>query len=502
MLVIYELIDLFPENFSPHFAPRLKQLFQLLQREKKLSRTEAAEKLLGADANMHYFNKLRVKLKQRLVDYLMIQPPAWANNKEKVLCDRVYKEFTSYKILLAGGQRSAAIALAESLILHAKRLELYEILYMIYTDLEYHYSVINLNLKKSKFHRKKINHYLSLITTECKIRYFYSKINQIYNVRNSYSSADKKSFKEAIKEVYAFRKLNSSKLNRLIYNILIMKYYTEYDYPKILSTCNEALQSFDPAHPNINAFRFAFLQKKIPAFIVLRHYKEAKSIAKEVSGLVPKGKFNWHLILIQRIEICFHSGAFQEAYDLYKAHKQTTTTYPVLMEYWEIIRSILYFLIQVGHVQSYTTERFNLGKFLNETPIYAKDKAGININILIVQILIEMQREQFGRIIDRIEALQAYSRNHTRKAETARAYIFIQMIIMMEKASFHRAATERKTEKLFDKLKKTPLRLRQNLAVEIIPYEFLWTKILAMLENKFRATKMNKKKSKDNISKK
>ncbi|MFT5168811.1 MAG: hypothetical protein ACI8P3_004056 [Saprospiraceae bacterium] len=112
---------------------------------------------------------------------------------------------------------------------------------------------------------------------------------------------------------------------------------------------------------------------------------------------------------------------------------------------------------------------------------------GCKISWLSIQIVTKIYREQFGQIIDRIEALEAYARTYTRKPETMRANIFIKMILKMEKSSFHRAATERNTKHLYEKLKQTPLRLGQNLAIEIIPYEVLWDEILTLLENKFRA---------------
>ena len=208
--------------------------------------------------------------------------------------------------------------------------------------------------------------------------------------------------------------------------------------------------------------------------------------------MMPEGNFNWHLALIRRIIICLHSGDYQEAYELYKAHNNQACHYPTLREYWDIIWGYLYFLIKIEKIREYTKERFHLGKFLNDVPMYSKDKSGHNINLFIIQIIIRLQREQYGQIIDRIEALRTYVRTHTKNPETVRANIFLNMIIQMEAASFHQAATERKTQKLFAQLQKVPIRLGQNLAVEIIPYEILWEEMLNFLENKFRALKVRK----------
>ena len=147
----------------------------------------------------------------------------------------------------------------------------------------------------------------------------------------------------------------------------------------------------------------------------------------------------------------------------------------------------LYVLIRAGKIQPYTQERFNLGKFLNDVPVHSKDKSGQNINILIIQMLTWMQREQFGKVIDRVESISVYARTYTKTPETTRANIFINMIVKMEAAQFHRSATELKTKGLYRKLRETPVKFGQNLSIEIIPYPVLWDEVLSMLRDERRA---------------
>lgn len=491
MLVIYELIDLLPESFKPVFSPRLNELFYLLKKE-KLSEKEAANRFVENKTDGKYFNKLKNKLKRVLINHCIIQPSSWANTKHKILCDTCHKDFSTYKILLASGRRNTAIELASKLLPKAKALELHLLVYSIALDLEYHNSAVIGSTSQTKKFTVLANEQLEIIKAERIIRRHYSKTNLIYNTRNSFPPSIIEEFEKAAAQVQGFLALNSDKLNRLIYNITIMSHYVSYDYPKVIFYCNKALKTLQSDHPNFKSFQFAFLQKQVTAMIALSNFTEAKIIAQKASALVEPGKFNWHIILLQRIMVCFHANNYQEAYDLYKAHQKYNCNYNLLTEYWNIIKGYMFFLIKIGRIKPYTEERFNLGKFLNELPIYSQDKSGTNINILIIQILIEMQRGQFGRIIDRIDALQTYTRKHTRKVETLRAYIFINMIVVMGKASFHRAATERKTQKLFEKLKNTPLRMGQNIEVEILPFEKLWNNILELLVNKFRAQKLNK----------
>ncbi len=333
---------------------------------------------------------------------------------------------------------------------------------------------------------------MEILKAEAIIRSKHSEIAMISNSKDSFSRTDLEIFKEAAKIVSPYLKLKSHYLNRFIYNIIYCRYLAEFDYKNIIKYCDEALSSFPSDHMNGIALKFAYMQKKLTALIALGDLDKAKTLAKEACTMMTIGNFNWHLAFLRRITVCLYSGDYQEAYDLYKAHAKQNCSFPVLVEYWKIIWGYLFFLIQVGKIEAYKKERFHLGKLLNEVPIYSRDKAGNNINLLIIQIITRIYREQYSQLIDRMEALESYARTYTQKPETKRANIFIKMILKMDKATYHRVATERNTKQLYKQLLETPLRLGQNLAIEVIPYEVLWTEILNLLENKFRVKKIRK----------
>lgn len=492
MNVLYELIDLLPKSFTPQFSKQLNELYSFLLKNKKLTVKEAARLFLKSDGKRNYFNKLKQQLKNQLIDHILVSPPVWANKEYKLLHDTCFKQFATYKILLVSGSGQAAIELGRKLLEKVDAIELYALAFEITADLQFYYSSMKTSPGLCKKYGDMVDKNASLIKIEAKVRKYHSRVATICNTRNSFTPTMIDEFVAAAIDTAPLLKLGSNKIGRLIYNIIVASHYVKYDYEKVLSACKEALAYFSPEHPNYTAFRFSFLQKQIPAMIALSRLEEAKAFAKEAGQMMPAGTFNWHLVFMQRLIICLHAGTYQEAYDLYKAQSKHGCKYQTLFEYWNIMKGYLYFLIQQERIISYTKERFNLGKFLNEVPLYSSDKAGININMLILQVLIQMQRGQFGKIIDQVESLSVYARKYTRNPETARANIFINMIVKMEKASFHRISTERKTKKLLEKLKATPLSLGQSLAVEIIPYEFLWNEILNMLDNKFRATTTKK----------
>ena len=491
MLALYELMDLLPKTFEPKLRPKLKELFLFLRRSGRMEEQVAAQQFLNG--NKSHFNKLKNELKNALCTDIITNPSTWADNEQKLLYDYCYKAFAAYKILLGSSSREAAMERAGALLPKLSTLEIHGLIFIVALDLHFHYSSMKIVPKLAKKYAMIIEEQADFIRVEAIVRICYGKAGMLCNNRSSFPPSVVRELQEMETKCRPYLSLGSTSLNRIIYDIIAVRYIVAYDYENIVKHCDEALDSFAAEHPNYNALCFDFFAKKIPALVCMGELEKAKRIAREAGKMMPVGAINWQVVLIRRIVICLHMADYQEAYDLFKAHSKYTCTYQILVEYWKIIEGFLYFLILAGRIQQYSEERFMLGKFLNEVPIYSRDKAGNNINILLIQILLQMHRGEYGKIIDRVESLREYARNYTRNPETKRANLFINMILKMEAASFHRAGTERRTKGLLKKLHATPLSLAQNLSIEIIPYPVLWTEILEMLENKFRALKLNKK---------
>ena len=493
MFALYELIDLLPAGFTPHFAPRLNKLCFFLLKQERMDNKEAARKYLGDINRLKYFNKLKLELKNELTKYL-IANPSWAENENEnvTLYGDSYRDFANYKIFLLSNKRKVAIELAKSLLPKLLKTELYALIHILANDLLFHYSCIDVSPELNKKYSVLAKAQLEIINIESTVREHHSRIGMFCNTKESFTPSIIKEFIRAADQTLPLLRPGVHQINRLIYSIVVSRYTVVHDYKNVIKYCKEALNSFPENHPNRRSLCFIFMYYQISALVVEEKLEEAKEIAKTACKMTPVGNFNWHLALLKRIVVCFHAGDYQEAYELYKAHEQQNCPFAILKEYWNIIRGYLHFLIHQGKIEIYAEEKFYLGKFLNEMPIYSQDKAGNNINILIIQVLIRIQRNQFGHIIDRIESLREYARKYTKNAETKRANIFINMILKMEAASFHRLGAERKTRKLKEKLKNTPLRLGQNLAIEIIPFEVLCEDLIDMLDDKFKTIKKRK----------
>jgi hypothetical protein len=125
-----------------------------------------------------------------------------------------------------------------------------------------------------------------------------------------------------------------------------------------------------------------------------------------------------------------------------------------------------------------------MARFVNETPLYNKDKRGLNIPILIFQILVMILTKRYDETIDRMEAIEKYSTRYLKKDDNFRSNCFIKMLLQMAGSGFHKAAVARNAEKYVKLLGTVPLDFaKQSHDIEIIPYEALWDMVVDSLDN-------------------
>jgi hypothetical protein len=139
-------------------------------------------------------------------------------------------------------------------------------------------------------------------------------------------------------------------------------------------------------------------------------------------------------------------------------------------------------LNEIGKISPRKDSSFRISKFLNEVPVYSKDKRGLNIAILIIQFLFLLHKRRYSELIDRADALKQYCYRYLRKDDTFRSHCFIRMLLQIPRADFNRIRTERYAESYMKKLKSVPLIVSdQSIEVEVIPYDDLWEMTLELL---------------------
>ncbi len=231
---------------------------------------------------------------------------------------------------------------------------------------------------------------------------------------------------------------------------------------------------------------FSFLYPTIPSFIARKQFDKAQDVIARCEALTVPGTYNWAIVCQYKVIYYLHTGELQTAFDIYReAVEHYDIMFENLKEQWRITEAYIYFLIEAGKVvapESYA-RKFRLNKFLNQVPVFEKDKRGNNIPILIVQVLFLLLRKKYGQIADRVEALDQYCYRHLRRDETFRSNCFIKMLIETYKANFHPVATRRKAVRYTKALNNNSIETSgQPGEIELIPYERLWGMIIKIIK--------------------
>ncbi|HEY9703645.1 MAG TPA: hypothetical protein V6C58_14445, partial [Allocoleopsis sp.] len=191
------------------------------------------------------------------------------------------------------------------------------------------------------------------------------------------------------------------------------------------------------------------------------------------------------------VQFCFHTKRYERAWEIMwevisnpTFHIQNT----VLKDEINISLGYLQYLSKVDMIkitrrQMAKLESLNLESFISIAPTFQKDKRGLNIQILVSQILLNLFEKNEFALHNRIDGINKYRTRHINKDDEAyRTELFIKMLNRLEKSDYNRRVIARKAEKYYRELRKTPMHTDKQIQVsEIIPYEDIWELILLAL---------------------
>lgn len=230
---------------------------------------------------------------------------------------------------------------------------------------------------------------------------------------------------------------------------------------------------------------------KMMGLINIGNYQQAIKIGLENKTHTELFAHTWYSICYYTLIACIHSKQYNLSMDISiyisKHHnfKQLTQNrkenHLVQCAYLQFLykRNI----IKNSALNNNSIPTFRLYKFLNDVPIYSKDKSGLNVAILIVHVLFLLHKKNYNKIYDRIDSLNQYCYRYLRKDETFRANCFIKMLLQLPKADFKRDLTEKYARSYRQKLSTIPINVvEQGIENEVIPYEHLWEMVLEMLD--------------------
>ena len=163
--------------------------------------------------------------------------------------------------------------------------------------------------------------------------------------------------------------------------------------------------------------------------------------------------YTWFKLQELYLTLCLHTRNYQKAWETYHCatgHRKFRSLFANAQEVWRIYEAWLYFLLRAGKIhdrEGKAKKKFRLGKFINEVPTFSKDKRGLNVPILIVQIVLLLQEGVYDRLFDRMEAIAQYKHRYLDKEQNYRSNVFIRMLLETSKASFNKKEAMERVER-------------------------------------------------------
>ena len=294
-------------------------------------------------------------------------------------------------------------------------------------------------------------------------------------------------YSEELKAKYSH--VTSFRFIRISYLLHIIRYQTASEFGLAIDTCHEAIDIIESKPYQSKGAVFSFNLRLLSCYIQIKRFEEGESLAIKYANSLPSGSYDWYIIQFYHFLLHTHSKQYNKAYNVLNTamnNSKFEAFFANHKQLWFVNQAYMHFLVAINKVTNVNPQKdtkFRLYRFLNEIPIYSKDKRGINISILIVHILFLLEQRKYSQIIDRVDALNQYCHRYLRKDDTFRANCFIKMLLQMAKADFNRIRTERYAEKYKNKLFNMPLNVAdQGIEVEVIPYEDLWDMVLELLD--------------------
>ena len=477
-----------------HKESKINEFYYQLTEGAFASDEEAAAHFFPGKAGGSNYRKLKSALKNRMINSLFFidaQKSQYTDRQSAYY--ECYKDFAAINLLLAKNAYQSCRELSEKVLRYAEKYEFTELTRDVSRILRLHYGAQLGDAKKYYHYWERYETYDQIGRWEDIAERHYSDIMIEYV--NSKGSKDHLQLfaKESLLELSAYcEQTGSYRLHLYYYLIRLVSQSMDNDFVAIFGTGQEMADFFEAkAYTAATPLQIAYYYQLL-ACTQLGRYPEGKQIALKCLELQTEGSFNWFKYQELYFLLAMHSGEYQEAYTIYQQvvdNPRMNFLPENVKEIWTIFWAYLYYLGNTEHLvlppEATAFSKFRLGRFVNETPIFAKDKRGMNIAILIIQVLFLIQQEKYNVAIDKFDSLQKYCARYLHKAETLRSYYFLKMLLCFPKGNFHRVAVERKAETYLAELEKIPLEnANQTYKIEILPYEKLWSLAIQTLNTK------------------
>ncbi len=481
-------------TFDQSADTKINQFYQKIQNGAFTTEDEAAQFFYGSNVNNSSYKNLKSNLRNRLINTLFFINSTKNQNERENAYLYCSKYSVAGKILFILNIREAGTDLFQKVLRRAIHFDFTEYVIEAAYALRSHYAIRIGNEKKFEYYNEMLNRYHKIREAEFLAGELYLRILIPYIKNKSIKEDTYQQAKDALDKLAPYlTQYDSPYLHYIGFYIESLIYLSKNDYATTVEVCVRAIDFFDQKPYAYNTAIKAFLHQQILCYTQLKQFQEGRQAIEKSNAIVRAGSYNWYVNTDLHETLELHSKNYQEAYYVFNkavGHKKFSQLNDRIREKWQIYEAYIHFLVFTERVQPIRGDKrftkFKMGRFLNSVPTFSKDKRGLNIPILVIQIVFMIVKKDYEQAVNRIEAIDKYRSRYLRKDDNFRSNCFIKMLLQIPISGFHKAGIERRAKKYVDMLSSVPLEIaRQANEIEIIPYEDLWEIIIDALETRF-----------------
>lgn len=468
---------------------KVGELYNIVAQGEVDSDKEAAERLYPDAGSTSGYRKLKNKLRRKLINSLLLVDLNQASYSDrKSAYYECYKEWAAVRVLLAKNAWTQCVEIAERILKYAIKYEFTELTLDLIGILRLHYGTRLGDLKRFEEFKKLSLEYEPVYMAENKAELLYTELVVHYvNNKSTKTNLQKKAELALLELSDSLRRYSSYRLHLYGGMIRLMISSTVNNHQDTIHACNDLIDFFeDKPYRAETPLQAAYYQKLI-CHSQLGEFEPGKKAAQKCLGFIEEGTVNWFKYHEMYFILAMHTGNYQEAFSVFcKAtqHKRFDYQPSNSKEVWLIYEAYLHFLVVAGSLTPSENQEclppFRLGRFLNEAVIYSKDKAGMNVSIIVFQLVYLMVQGQYGKVVDKSEAIGKYCTRYLNEEPTIRSYYFIRGLLTLASAGDYNEKQRQKAEAYREKFTAVEEKeSSQSFQIEVIPYEKLWEIVTA-----------------------
>lgn len=465
---------------------KINKLYTYLRESDHPDDDEAAAHLYGKKRGRSYppYKQIKHYLKYELINAATAITPGEKVSEDDRIGTALYcnRLLSMGSILLYKGATKIAVELLEQTFEIADRFNLVVQACESASDLMRLYSQNLHKRKKFEYYRDRAEHYQGLRNAIFLVEKELTTVRNMVQLNEDNAAIAEYAATQSARYAHLLDKFEDVRIHAAHHYMTITGLFAAYDYEQAAVVSRMAMDFFDRRGLGRSQQSQVFRSTLITSYVQLGEFEKGSALLNETMGMVSRNGMNYYKMIEHGMLLSMRTGHYQAAYDWFRrvdqdAMRDTLST--SYAEFFELYRGYLYFLGTIDRVdidpEDKNFRNFRIGRFMNETVHYSKDKRAMNVHLLIIQLLAYTVQERHNQAIDRVEAIQKYCGRHLRRNDAYRSNCFLKMLLEIPSQGFHRAAVERHAEKWKKKLAEVPFDIvSQSHEMEIIPYENLW----------------------------